>query len=703
MAAERRIDPSDGRSYTFDEILSFYTGTYKKAAVRSYWDTECRLAKTKQPRGVQAASEVSKVDPSDGLAYTFKELSDHYKGTYTTAAVQSYWDTQCTANPARTSRRQKARAARLATAPAAGKAEVAEKAPPRTEKPGKSSRKGSGKGSARAARSGPANPKRFIDDEAKIVQDSIDGLIWATPNIARLDAYPSIKVVVRTDWDKDKVAIISGGGAGHEPMHAGFVAKGMLTAAVCGETFASPTIDAVLAAIVQVTGPKGCLLVIKNYTGDRLNFSMAAQRAHLEFGLKVETVITQDDVATTAKRGVAGTLFVHKVAGAVAEAGGSLADVKAAAESVVSASSSMGVSFSSVRRLKAEMIGIKKMEVGLGIHGEPGARTEDVAPASKVVEVMLEGLLKEPKMQEDAPHGFACLVNNLGSVPCQEMSIIVASLMKSQLADKIKLLIGPAQLCTSLDMNGVSLSLLRLSPEMEGHLKAETAAVAWPKAVAPHFPTPVESLHIKDPMEGVTPSADEAVAAVLQKVCKALVDSKTLLDTIDGKVGDADCGTTMAGAATSILEAKDKLPLADPGALCRCLSAICGQSMGGSSGVLMGIMFLGMAKHFEASESKTWAGAGPKAFGAGLQEMMAAGGAAPGSRTMLDALIPAREALEKGEGWAGAKAAAEAGAESTKKMPPRAGRSENVPESVWQGVEDPGAKAAAIVFAALVQ
>merc|ERR1719265_2423732 len=130
-----------------------------------------------------------------------------------------------------------------------------------------------------------------MNAEDKLVQDAMDGLIWATPFLGRLDTYPSIKVIFRTDWDKDKVAVISGGGAGHEPLHGGFVGKGMLTAAVSGETFASPTIDAVLSAIVHVTGPKGCLLVIKNYTGDRLNFSMAAEQARAQFGLKVDIVI----------------------------------------------------------------------------------------------------------------------------------------------------------------------------------------------------------------------------------------------------------------------------------------------------------------------------------------------------------------------------------------------------------------------------
>jgi dihydroxyacetone kinase len=275
----------------------------------------------------------------------------YYKGKCKKQALAAYWDNECT--PVNKKR---------------GAARAKEKA--------KAKAKGTAKAKAKSAGAiktkGPANPKRFINDEAAIVQESIDGLIWSTPSLGRLDTFPDIKVIFRTDWDKDKVAIVSGGGAGHEPMHGGFVGKGMLTAAVSGETFASPTIDAVLSAMVQVTGPKGCLLVIKKYTGDRLNFTLAAQRARANFGLKVEIVITKDDVATVAERGIAGTLFVHKIAGALAEAGKSLEEVKAAAEAVIASSASMGVSFSSVRRLKPEMIKPKKMEVGLGIHGEPG-------------------------------------------------------------------------------------------------------------------------------------------------------------------------------------------------------------------------------------------------------------------------------------------------------------------------------------------
>ena len=158
--------------------------------------------------------------------------------------------------------------------------------------------------------------KRFTNAKANIVTEAIDGFLATTANdkLARLDGYPHTKVIVRTDWDKARVALVSGGGSGHEPAHVGFVGEGMLTAAVCGEIFASPTVDAVLSAILAVTGEAGCLLIVKNYTGDRLNFGLAAERAKA-MGLKVEMVIVGDDIAIPGAlqpRGVAGTLFVHK-------------------------------------------------------------------------------------------------------------------------------------------------------------------------------------------------------------------------------------------------------------------------------------------------------------------------------------------------------------------------------------------------------
>jgi dihydroxyacetone kinase len=189
--------------------------------------------------------------------------------------------------------------------------------------------------------------RQFINSKETLVTEAIDGLLrTGGGRLARLDGYPHIKVVVRTDWDRSKVALVSGGGSGHEPSHAGFVGRGMLTAAVCGDVFASPSVDAVLAGILAVTGEPGCLVIVKNYTGDRLNFGLAVERARA-FGRRVAMVIVDDDVALPdlpQARGVAGTLFVHKVAGALAEQGANLETVAVAAQEVIRGVVSIGMS-----------------------------------------------------------------------------------------------------------------------------------------------------------------------------------------------------------------------------------------------------------------------------------------------------------------------------------------------------------------------
>lgn len=230
--------------------------------------------------------------------------------------------------------------------------------------------------------------EHFINAKEDMVTQAIDGTIAASGGkLARLDGYPHIRVVVRSDWDKSKVALVSGGGSGHEPAHAGFVGKGMLTAAVCGDVFASPSVDAVLAGILAVTGPAGCLLIVKNYTGDRLNFGLAAERARA-FGLKVAMVIVDDDVALPdlpQARGVAGTLFVHKIAGAMAENGANLEACTMAAERVRNATRSIGMSLDTCTvpgSLKEDRIPLGMAELGLGIHGEAGV--EQVASSGEL-------------------------------------------------------------------------------------------------------------------------------------------------------------------------------------------------------------------------------------------------------------------------------------------------------------------------------
>ena len=233
---------------------------------------------------------------------------------------------------------------------------------------------------------------QFINKKEDIVTDAIDGLIATSGGkLARLDGYPHIRVVVRNDWDKSKVALVSGGGSGHEPAHAGFVGQGMLTAAVCGDVFASPSVDAVLAGILAVTGPAGCLLIVKNYTGDRLNFGLAAERARA-FGLDVSMVIVDDDIALPdlpQARGVAGTLFVHKIAGAMAEQGASLEEITKVVEHVISSTLTIGMSLDTCTvpgSPKEDRIPKGKAELGLGIHGEAGVEQVNFSSAKAAMD-----------------------------------------------------------------------------------------------------------------------------------------------------------------------------------------------------------------------------------------------------------------------------------------------------------------------------
>ena len=245
--------------------------------------------------------------------------------------------------------------------------------------------------------------KFFINKPDNVVNESIEGLL-TDPNLTKLDSFPEVRVVTRKEIDTSKVAVISGGGSGHEPMHAGFVAKGMLTAAVCGDIFASPSVDAVLAAILAVDSEKGCLLVIKNYTGDRLNFGLAAEQARA-LGHKVETVIVGDDIALgedTQQRGLAGTLLVHKVAGQLAEEGKSLDEVTKAAKKVAESAISIGLSLTEGQKFnnpEESRLDKTEAELGLGIHGEPGVDVIKMDQADALVQKAVDKLKDIQKSQ----------------------------------------------------------------------------------------------------------------------------------------------------------------------------------------------------------------------------------------------------------------------------------------------------------------
>lgn len=275
------------------------------------------------------------------------------------------------------------------------------------------------------------------------------------------------------------MALISGGGSGHEPAHAGFVGPGLLHAAVCGEIFASPTVDAILAAILAVTGPAGCLLIVKNYTGDRLNFGLAAAQARAQYGLKVAMIVVGDDIALGAEkqnggvkkaRGIAGTLFLHKILGAASEEGEKLEKIQAMGQNLADSIKSLGVSYSvctqpfqeDCRHLPGNL-----MELGLGIHGEPGRSKCEVTNTWCVVQKMLQILLQAEHgiLEKSGDEGMVVMVNNLGVVPAIEMQIIAKDVLECLLTSCVQCpiyLVGPAPMMTSLDMNGFSLSILPL-------------------------------------------------------------------------------------------------------------------------------------------------------------------------------------------------------------------------------------------------
>lgn len=546
--------------------------------------------------------------------------------------------------------------------------------------------------------------KRFINRRDDIVLEAVDGLIKATPNITRLDGYPDVKVVVRSDWDKNwgKVSVICGGGSGHEPSFAGFVAEGFLTAAVCGNVFASPSQDAVLAAIVATTGPAGCLLVCMNYTGDRFCFGIAAARAKNEYGLNVQLLVVSDDVAipdAKQPRGLAGTLFVLKIAGAAAKYNEGLDVVLAEAEAASKNVRSLGVSFGMCTQpgdpKQEERMAEDEMEVGLGIHGEPGYKKMKLASADEIAKLISESLLKT--VSDGAE--LAIMVGNLGSVTPMEMSLFTNSLLKYM---KAELLVGPASLMTSLDMNGLQVSILQLDASMKDRLLSPTSARAWPVATPPSAPTlmamPLKAPPAKEP----NPVRDEAIEAPIRKACEALIAAAAELNELDSKVGDGDCGNTMKQGAEMVLALLPDVSTSSPKAL---LTAIGSRldKLGGSSGVLLSIMFTTMAGTVGVDSKWNRETIG-LAFFEGVATIMRVGGAEVGMRTMVDVLQPVSEAMRaSASGSDIVKLALEKADATAQIKSTKFGRSQYLSEESLAGFKDPGCVAAAIVLKALAE
>ena len=330
--------------------------------------------------------------------------------------------------------------------------------------------------------------KKLINEVDNIVSEMLDGMTAAYPQyVKRLEG---LEVLVRAQGATPKVALVSGGGSGHEPSHGGFVGRGMLDGAVAGAVFTSPTPDQVLEAIKAVNGGKGVLLVIKNYTGDVMNFEMAADMARDE-GIDVEQVIVADDVAvenstwTTGRRGIAGTVLVHKIAGAAAEAGEDLANVKRIAEKVIENVRSMGMAINActvpaVGKPSFEL-GDDEVEIGIGIHGEPGTHREHISPVNNIADTLLGKILAEGIYS--AGDEVAVLVNGMGGTPLMELFVAdkhIHAVLEGQGLKVARTIVG--NYMTSLDMEGFSITLLKLDDELKKYLSAPADTPAFVQA-----------------------------------------------------------------------------------------------------------------------------------------------------------------------------------------------------------------------------
>jgi ATP-dependent dihydroxyacetone kinase len=555
--------------------------------------------------------------------------------------------------------------------------------------------------------------KKFINHPEDVVEEMLQGLAVLHPGSVRL---PGHKALLRADVQRvrdEQVAILSGGGSGHEPAHAGYIGAGMLSAAVAGEVFTSPSSDTVFAAIRAVAAKPGALLVVKNYTGDRLNFGLAAEMARAE-GIPVEMVIVDDDVAlkgtgrATGARGLTGTVFIHKLLGAAAAEGKSLADLAAIGKAAVGSLATMGVSFSAgtspaVGKPSFEL-GEQEMELGLGIHGEPGVKRTELQPANQVTETLLSEILQHGIFGDE--RRVAVMVNNLGATTEMELAIVARHAV-TFLAGKGLTVerIYAGTFLSSLDMAGISISVLGLNDDQLRWLDEPTTAPAWPNAAkrrpgSPEAPITVAVSTEVSSAGGAQTEAGRKTKRVIEAACKALLAAESELTEMDRVTGDGDLGVSMARAAGAVQDAVASYPLDDISATLKALGHTLRRELGGSSGPLYGVLFLRCSSVLEASHATglaQWA----VALDQGCRAIGELGGAKPGDRTMLDALDPFVKTLQQGTGVKATRAAvlaaveaAERGVDATAQMNPVLGRSSYLGVRVL-GYPDPGAKAIA--------
>lgn len=576
--------------------------------------------------------------------------------------------------------------------------------------------------------------KKIINSPEQVVNQMLNGIVQAHPDLALNAKY---KVVTRKELRRDKVSLISGGGSGHEPAHAGFVGKGMLDAAVCGDVFASPSQIQVYKAIRATAGDKGTLLIIKNYSGDVMNFKNAALLA-AEDGLPVDYIKVDDDIAvkdslyTVGRRGVAGTVFVHKIAGAAAESGEELPKVKTIAEKVIANVKSIGFALSSctvpAKGTPTFELGDDEMEYGVGIHGEPGISKIKMTKAGKLAERMVKALCDELCLETNGGDRVAVLINGFGASPLMELYLLYDE-VAGELADRgikvVRSFVG--NYMTSIDMAGASLSILKLDNELEGLLNSpcETPALKVSGSVnSVEYSCPFAELVNQTECSFEVETSEQYAKIgqtlninnfqyIVDVMSASIIANEVLFCEMDSHAGDGDFGMSVAKGFRQLKrEWKEILKTSgdDVGAFLNSSSLVIMEHCGGASGPIWGSAFRAAGKLLAGKKE-----IGMTDFSQMMQEAVKGvqttgersfgRGAVVGDKTLIDALAPCadswsacaaenksiKEAFELGA------AAAREGAESTKKIAARMGRAGTVGDRSI-GYPDAGAYGLGVIF-----
>ena len=595
--------------------------------------------------------------------------------------------------------------------------------------------------------------KKIMNTAESFVYDMCHGLAKAHPELEFVEKY---KVVKKKVIDRNKVTLISGGGSGHEPAHAGFVGTGMLDAAVCGDIFASPSQIQVYNALKLTASKKGTLMIVKNYSGDCMNFNNAGALAK-DDGIEVDAVYVNDDIAvkdslyTVGRRGVAGTVFVHKIAGAAAEQGKSLPEVKAVAEKVIANIRSFGFALTSCTVPAAGSptfeIGEDEMEFGVGIHGEPGRKREKLISADELAARIVPDIAEDLKLVKGEE--IALLINGFGGTPLQELYLFNNSVTNELEKAGIKIyktLVG--NYMTSIDMAGASVTFLRLDDELKGYLDypVSTPAITWGGSSKEDIAAR-EAIAALAKALNVTPAAfakkedvNEAAAEVEEEegktykfAGKAVIGEKIntpgmgklvklMADIIienevpfckADRCGDGDFGMSIAKGFKQLKADWDTRKKGDIGEFLVSCSEIIMEYCGGASGPIWGSAFRYAGKAVQGKkeiELKDLAAI----FQAAVEGVQETGrksfgkGAVVGDKTLIDALVPAADALseaaEKGmkmkDAMKASAKAAVAGAEATKYIQAKMGRA-GVTDS--EGYPDAGAYGLGVIFTEIVK